>query len=43
MGAAEPRPCPEAEIATATVKAATNPNLDIAFVMAVEPEKLPIV
>src|SRR5580704_5253834 len=41
IGAATLRPCPEAEIATATVKAATNPNLDIAFVMAVEPEKPP--
>jgi hypothetical protein len=35
MGAPPPRPCPEAEIAIAMVKAATNPNLDIAFVMAV--------
>ena len=36
MGAEEPRPCPEADIATPTLSATINPNLDIAFVMAVE-------
>jgi hypothetical protein len=43
MGAAEPRPCPEAEIVTAATSTTSIPNLDIAFVMAVEAEKLPIV
>jgi hypothetical protein len=43
MGAAEPRPCPEAEIVTAATSTISIPNLDIAFVMAVEAEKLPIV
>jgi hypothetical protein len=36
MGGAEPRPCPEAEIVTAATSTTNIPNLDIAFVMAVE-------
>src|ERR1700680_3619946 len=36
MGAATLRPCPEAEIATATTRTTSIPNLDIAFVMALE-------
>jgi hypothetical protein len=38
MGAEEPRPCPEAEIATPTLSATANPNLDIVLTMAVEAE-----
>jgi hypothetical protein len=38
MGAEEPRPCPEAEIAKPTLSATANPNLDIVLTMAVEAE-----